>query len=108
MGAVQDGGEDVRIIDADAYADEMRKRQEYCRAWKDSLDEGTELYARAEQSFVTFVEAALTLKSQPTIDAIPVEWMRDKMRGYASALKSTETAALVTVLTMWEKEQETR
>lgn len=42
----------------------------------------------------------------PTIDAIPVEWMRDKMRGYASALKSTETAALVRVLQMWEEEQE--
>lgn len=44
----------------------------------------------------------------PTIDAIPVEWMRDKMHGYASALKSTEMAALVMVLTMWQKEQEAR
>lgn len=44
----------------------------------------------------------------PAVDAIQVEWMRDKMRGYASALKSTETAALVTVLTMWQKEQEAR
>ena len=42
----------------------------------------------------------------PTIPAIPVEWMRDKMRGYASALKSTETAALVMVMQMWQKEQE--
>ena len=44
----------------------------------------------------------------PTIDAIPVEWMRDKMRGYASSLKSTETAALVMVMHMWEDEQEAR
>ena len=44
----------------------------------------------------------------PTIDAIPVEWMRDKMRGYASSLKSTETAALVMVMQMWENEQEAR
>ena len=98
----------MRLIDADAYAAEMRKRQENCRAWKDSLDEGTELHARAEQSFMTFVEAALTLKDQPDIDAIPVEWMRDKMRGYASALKSTETAALARVMQMWEEEQEAR
>lgn len=42
----------------------------------------------------------------PAVDAIPVEWMRDKMRGYASALKSTETAALVKVMQMWEEEQE--
>ena len=43
-----------------------------------------------------------------TVDAVPVEWMRDKMRGYASALKSTELKALVTVMQMWQKEQEAR
>lgn len=48
------------------------------------------------------------INSAPTIDAIPVEWMRDKMRGYASALKSTELKALVTVMQMWQKEQEAR
>ena len=42
------------------------------------------------------------------VDAIPVEWMREKMRGYASSLKSTETAALVMVMQMWEDEQEAR
>ena len=46
------------------------------------------------------------LEDAPTIPAIPVEWMRDKMRGYASSLKSTETAALVMVMQMWQKEQE--
>ena len=46
------------------------------------------------------------LNAIPTVDAIPVEWMRDKMRGYASSLKSTETAALVMVMQMWQKEQE--
>lgn len=46
------------------------------------------------------------IKGAPTVDAIPVEWMRDKMRGYASSLKSTETAALVMVMQMWQKEQE--
>ena len=47
-----------------------------------------------------------TLINMPAIDAIPVEWLRDKMRGYASALKSTELKALVTVMQMWQKEQE--
>lgn len=46
------------------------------------------------------------IHNAPTIDAIPVEWMRDKMRGYASALKSTETEALVRVMQMWKDEQE--
>lgn len=48
------------------------------------------------------------IDAAPTIDAIPVEWMREKMRGYASSLKSTETAALVMVMQMWQKEQEAR
>ena len=46
------------------------------------------------------------LKAQEPTDAIPVEWLREKMRGYASSLKSTETAALVMVMQMWEREQE--
>ena len=48
------------------------------------------------------------LNAQERIDAIPVEWMHDKIRGYASSLKSTETAALVMVMQMWEDEQEAR
>ena len=67
----------MRLIDADVYAAEMRKRQENCRAWKDSLHEGTEQYARAEQSLITFIEAALTLKNQPTVDAVQVIRCRD-------------------------------
>jgi hypothetical protein len=48
------------------------------------------------------------IDNAPTIDAIPVEWLREKMRGYASSLKSTETAALVMVMQMWQQEQEVR
>jgi hypothetical protein len=48
------------------------------------------------------------IKMMPTVDTIPVEWMRDKMRSYASALQSTETAALVRVMQMWEDEQGAR
>lgn len=44
----------------------------------------------------------------PTVPAIPLDWLREKMRGYASALKSTETAALVRVMQIWEDEQEAR
>ena len=96
----------MRLIDADAYAAEMRKKQEDCRAWKDSLDEGTELYARAEQSFVTFVEAALTLKSQPTIDAIPVEWLDDRANDITRAPMFRRYAQQL--LDEWQKDQEER
>ena len=77
-----------RLIDADVYAAEMREKQDRCRVWKDSSKEGTEPYVRAEQAFVTFVEAALTLKSQPTIDAIPVEWLKAQIN---EALDDNET-----------------
>jgi hypothetical protein len=94
----------MRLIDGDAYAAEMRERQENCRAWKDSLDEGTELYARAERSFVTFVEAALTLKSQPTIDAIPVEWLRSVHENWL--LTPDEMEFRDWLIERWQKEQE--
>lgn len=54
----------------------------------------------------TIGDLVAAIETAPTIDAIPVEWLRDKMRGYASSLKSTETAALVMVMQMWQKEQE--
>ena len=54
------------------------------------------------------IERIGKLKAQEPADAIPVEWLREKMRGYASSLKSTETAALVMVMQMWQKEQEAR
>jgi hypothetical protein len=44
----------------------------------------------------------------PAVEAITLEWMREKMRGYASILKSPELKALVTVMQMWEREQEAR
>lgn len=48
------------------------------------------------------------LNAQESIDAIPIDWLREKMRGYASTLKSTEMDAVVRVLQMWEEEQEAR
>ena len=48
------------------------------------------------------------IRNAPTIPAIPIDWLREKMRGYASTLQSTELSAVVTVMSMWEKEQEAR
>ena len=42
----------------------------------------------------------------PAVDAIPVAWLREKIDGYASRLKSRELDSLATVLAMWQKEQE--
>ena len=81
---------DVRLIDANALIREARETHEF------QIDLGS----------VSDVE--YLIRSAPTIDAIPVEWLREKMRGYASTLKSTELKALVTVMQMWQKEQEAR
>ena len=94
----------MRLIDADAYAAEMRERQEICRAWKDSLDRGNETYARAEQSFITFVEAALTLKNQPTIDAIPVEWLQNLCT--IAKMETDDEMFLEWLIQTWQEEQE--
>lgn len=94
----------MRLIDADAYAAEMRKKQDECKAWKDGLAEGTEIYARAEQSLVTFVEAALTLKSQPTIDAIPVKWLKKVRKDDRLTIDDEETIDLI--LTWWQEKHE--
>ena len=107
----------MRLIDADAYNAEMRKRQDACREWKDSLNEGTETYARAEQSYVTFIEAKLTMDSTPTIPAIPLDWLRGKYAEAENALyyckgdarhNAEVMAAVWMVLAMWTKEQEAR
>ena len=84
----------MRVIDADALPNELFKKH---------VHDGEEL-----EPMLYFEDAVKVVENAPTIDAIPVEWMRDKMRGYASSLKSTETAALVMVMQMWQKEQEAR
>ena len=80
----------MRIIDADALKKEVEFLQD--NTWPEDLS------ARMPR----------IIEEAETIPAIPVEWLREKMRGYASSLKSTETAALVMVMQMWQKEQEAR
>ena len=80
----------MRLIDANAYAAEMKTRQDACKeilyaAEKDGNDE---VYDRMNCAFGVFVEAKLTLDAMPTIDAVPVvrcEWIpdvRENKRGY--------------------------
>ena len=45
------------------------------------------------------------IENAPTVDAIPIAWLREKMDGYAAKLRSTELAALTTVMKMWEEEE---
>lgn len=82
----------MRLVDADALPSALFQKH---------VHDEEEL-----EPMLYFEDAVKVVENAPTIDAIPVEWLRDKMRGYASALKSTETAALVMVMQMWQKEQE--
>ena len=83
----------MRLVDADALCTHIENEFDGVYVYDVSGNE-------AAREFCDMVDIA------PTIDAIPVEWLREKMRGYASSLKSTETAALVMVMQMWQKEQE--
>ena len=62
----------IRLIDADTYADEMRKRQDACLKWiietKDIKEKNYTINDIALQSMATFSEAKLTLDKQPTVN----------------------------------------
>lgn len=64
----------MRPIDADAYAAEMKARQD---ALKELMDDAValdnwEMYDGLSRAFSVFVEAKLTLDAMPTVDAVPV------------------------------------
>lgn len=65
---------EVRLIDANAYAAEMKVRQDACKEMIDAAvkNDNWELYDKLSRSFGVFVEAKLTLDNMPTVDAVPV------------------------------------
>lgn len=68
----------MRLIDADAYAAEMKARQDACKDWLERLETletnnwDTVYIHMARQALATFCEAKLTLDKTPTIDAVEV------------------------------------
>ena len=70
----------MRPIDADAYAAEMKTRQDACMELLEAAkeDDNWEIYDRQSCAFGVFVEAKLTLDNIPTLDVAPVvhgEWI---------------------------------
>ena len=68
-----------RLIDANAYATEMKSRQD---ALKELIDDAVamdnwEMYDGLSREFSVFVEAKLTLDAMPTVDAVPVVRCKD-------------------------------
>ena len=72
-------GEDIRLIDADAYAKEMEDRYNSAINWgkRAVASHDDEMRIRAEQASFSFVEAAMTAKKMPTIDAVEVVRCKD-------------------------------
>ena len=76
-----------RLIDANAYAAEMKTRQDACLELMNAAREmdNEEMYGQKSAAFSVFVEAKLTLDAMPTVDAVPVvhgEWTIDGMNEY--------------------------
>ncbi len=72
----------MRPIDANAYASEMKARQD---ALKELMDDAValdnwEMYDGLSRAFSVFVEAKLTLDAMPTVDAVPVVRCEDCVR----------------------------
>lgn len=82
----------MRLIDADA---QLVKQASIAKT-----------FARSDAQKSLMGRVMYNTEQEPTIAAIPVEWLDAQIRGYASALKSTELKALVLVKQMWQKEQE--
>ena len=63
-----------RLIDANAYAAEMKTRQDACLELMNAAREmdNEEMYGQKSAAFSVFVEAKLTLDAMPTVDAVPV------------------------------------
>lgn len=63
-----------RYIDADAYAAEMKTRQDACLELMNAAREmdNEEMYGQKSAAFSVFVEAKLTLDAMPTVDAVQV------------------------------------
>ena len=66
----------MRLIDADAFASEMKERQDSCEKWMDEAEDD-EVYFRAIGAFGALSETKLTLDKMPTIDAVEIVRCKD-------------------------------
>ena len=55
-----------RLIDADAFSEEMKKRHKAASDWYDSVEDN-EMLARAESTMMAFTECRLTLDAMQTV-----------------------------------------
>ncbi len=97
-----------RLIDANAYAAEMKTRQNACEEIMDAAkqDENWEVYDRMNTAFGVFVEAKLTLDNAPTVDAVPVEWIENYVKWLRKREIQFAPVAIETMLSYYKDSQE--
>lgn len=97
----------MRPIDANAYAAEMKVRQDACKEIMDSAkeDDNWELYAHMSEKFSIFAEAKLTLDAMPTVDAVPVEWIENYVKWLRKREIQFAPVAIETMLSYYKGSQ---
>ena len=94
-----------RLISADALTGCVSELYEYDLCHTDA-DDYTEGRASAEHYILE------KIREQPTIDAIPVEWLKEQIRPYTGDVsdigKSASNGTIKGIICRWRKEQEAR
>lgn len=93
----------MRLIDADAYAAEMKTRQDACREliYAAEAECNEEMYDRNSAKFGIFVEAKLTLDAMPTIDAIPLYFIKDRIEVFKAVPLPACVDTLELLISQW-------
>jgi len=60
----------MRLIDADAFSEEMKRRQDACEKWMHDAERlnDEDMISRANGAWSVFIETKLTLDKQPTVE----------------------------------------
>ena len=66
----------MRLIDADKLQKDFQQKLKYCMEWK---KKSTENESRADAEIAMIEECMITIDCQPTIDAVPREWLLNKL-----------------------------
>lgn len=89
----------MRIIDADALYNGAMKDEYYSFIARDNHGKESFAYSCAMQR----------LAEAPTIDAIPVEWLRSQMQGDPNDIESAyDDICIGELIEKWQREQEAR
>lgn len=86
----------MRLIDADALDNMLSEAQAECKRNGGNFRFGVLSNIREN------------IKEQPTIDAIPVEWLKAKMRECESEKYNKPWQCYEFILRIWQKEQEAK